>query len=90
MAEFIIRDEEWIKEKINEGIENFLECEGYELVALIRSYVFRQIFISGCALNMDNEDGKASKIRIEIDVPVFEECIRQIENNDPRSVRMAR
>jgi len=80
MTEVINTNKAWLEEQISKGIANYLECEGEELIEIIKSYVYRQIYIAGCSMNCDIRNGNPKKLCIEIDVPNPEECSSEIEN----------
>ena len=54
MTTVITKDKEWLKKEIEKGIDAFIETEYEYLVNLIMRYVYKQIYLSGCSLNIEN------------------------------------
>ena len=86
MTTIITKDQDWLKKEIENGIDAFFETEHEYLVNLMMRYVYQQIYVSGCSLNIDNPVGESVKLHIVIDIPMSDECIDTIENISRRGV----
>ncbi|MBR6910640.1 MAG: hypothetical protein IKN41_02125 [Candidatus Methanomethylophilaceae archaeon] len=51
----IDKDKQWLKERIERGIEGFIDCEKEYLTTLLMKYVYEDIFLSGCFINSRDE-----------------------------------
>ena len=67
-------------EEIESGIQGFFESEGDYLITLMRKYVCEQIFLSGCAVNIESETDDPAVLTIEIDIPDPDTCVDRIDN----------
>ena len=74
MTAIINKDKDWLKEQIERGIEGFFECEGDYFNNLIMKYVYEQIFISGCAINGQNDVDEEGTLVIQLKIPLPDQC----------------
>ena len=86
MTNIIRKDKDWLKEEIECGIQGYIEMNWERLSNDIMKDVFRQLFLSACAVNMESENDEPAKLIIEIDIPIPDECAEAIDNPSIRSV----
>ncbi len=86
MSTVIMKDKDWLKSEIEKGIDSFFETEYEYLVNLMMRYVYEQIYISGCSLNIKNQVDEPAKLHIVLDIPLPDQCTDSIENLSRSSV----
>lgn len=82
----IDKDKEWLKERIERGIEGFIDCEREYLTTLLMKYIYEDIFLSGCSIN--RRDGSASEaiLQIRIPLPDPDTCAEYVDGMRPVNI----
>ena len=86
MTTVILKDEEWLKNEMEKGIDAFLEIEHEYLVNLMMRYIYEQIYITGCSLNTKKQTDDPAELHIVINIPKPDQCIDTMENISRRSI----
>ena len=86
MTTVITKDKEWLKNEIEKGLDAFLEMEYEYLINMMMRYVYEQIYLSGCSLNVENPVDEPAKLHIVLDIPLPDQCIDTIDNISRKSV----
>lgn len=80
MTNIIRKDKDWLKEEIESGIQGYIEMNWEYLCNAIMKDVYRQLFLSACAVNLESENDDPAKLVIEIDIPTPDECAEIMDN----------
>jgi len=86
MTAIITKDKEWLKKEIEKGIDAFFESEHEYLINLMMRYVYEQIYVTGCSLNIENPIDEPAKLHIVLDILMPDQCIDTIDNISRKSV----
>ena len=86
MTTVIKKDKNWLKEEIENGVYGYLDLQAESLSNIIMKYVYEQIYLSACAVNIESETDDPGKLIIEIDIPTPDECVDAIDNLGSRSL----
>ena len=87
MSDNIIeKDKEWLKERIERGIDGFIECEREYLTTLLMKYIYEDIFLSGCSINSRDEATSEAVLQIRIPLPNPDICAELIDGVKPVSI----
>ncbi len=78
MANIIRKDKEWLREEIESGVHGFLEMNLENLCEAITKDIYKQLFLSACAANIESDDDGSSKLVIRIDIPDPDLCAEAI------------
>ena len=85
MSDIIDTDRAWLKERIKEGIEGFIDCEREHLTELLMKYVYEAIFLSGCSINSSDDTASEAVLQIRIPIPDSGTCDDIIDGIKPRA-----
>ena len=87
MSDNIIdKDKEWLKERIERGIDGFIECEREYLTTLLMKYIYEDIFLSGCSINSRDEATSEAILQIRIPLPDPDTCAEFVGGMRPPSI----
>ena len=86
MSEIIEKDKAWLKERIERGIDGFIDCEREYLTELLMKYVYEDIFLSGCSINSRIEGKSEAILQIRIPLPDPNTCAELIDGMKPVSI----
>ena len=82
----IDKDKEWLKERIERGIDGFIDCEREYLTTLLMKYVYEDIFLSGCSINSHDEGTSEAILQIRIPLPDPDSCAELVDGLKPVSI----
>ncbi len=80
MTNIIRKDKHWLKEEIESGIQGYFEMNWEYLCNAIMKDIYRQLFLSACAVNLESKNDDPAKLVIEIDIPTPDECAEIMDN----------
>ncbi len=86
MSEIIEQDKVWLKERIERGIDGFIDCEREYLTELLMRYVYEDIFLSGCSINSRDEATSEAILQIRIPLPDPDTCAEFVDGLKPPSI----
>jgi len=87
MSDNIIdKDKEWLKERIERGIDGFIDCERVYLTTLLMKYVYEDIFLSGCSINSRDEATSEAILQIRVPLPDPDTCAELVDGLKPVSI----
>ena len=80
MTQIVYKDEQWLKEQIQLGVQGYLDCEIERIAETVTEYVMRQIFNSSCAEYSESASQERGKVLIESSIPSPEECCQRLDS----------
>jgi len=86
MSDIIDKDKVWLKERIEGGIDGFIDCEREYLTEFLMRYVYEDIFLSGCSINSRDEATSEAILQIRIPLPDPDTCAELIDGMKPVSI----
>ena len=87
MSDYIIdKDKAWLKERIERGIEGFIDCEREYLTELLMKYIYEDIFLSGCSINNREGPGQEAVLQIRIPLPDADTCGDFVDGMRPANI----
>lgn len=82
----IDKDKDWLKQRIEKGIEGFIDCEREYLTTLLMKYVYEDIFLSGCSINSRDVATSEAILQIRIPLPEPDTCAEFVDGMRPPSI----
>ena len=82
----IDKDKDWLKQRIEKGIEGFIDCEREYLITLLMKYVYEDIFLSGCSINSRDEATSEAILQIRIPLPDSDTCGDLVDGMRPANI----
>ena len=87
MSDNIIdKDKTWLKERIERGIDGFIDCEREYLTTLLMKYIYEDIFLSGCSINSRDEATSEAILQIRIPLPNPDTCADFVDGLRPPNI----
>ena len=86
MSNIIDKGRVWLKERIERGIDGFIDCERGYLTELLMKYIYQDIFLSGCSINSRDEDASEEILQIRIPLPDPDTCAELIDGIRPARI----
>jgi len=74
MTKIVIKDMEWLREQVKEGVEGYLQIHSAQLASRASDVVMAQVLQSCCCERADSRGEEEAEIRIRIEVPAPSEC----------------